>query len=93
MTFDDSPAAAPHAPAEPAAVTTEPASELSDPTDDPREPSDPELHITATGQDDTAVAAIQLPSRADLTHPPRIPASALRPVASVQLSLLPGGAF
>ncbi|NUR28432.1 MAG: hypothetical protein HOV83_21760, partial [Catenulispora sp.] len=57
-------------------------------------PASPEpVHITATGQDDTAVAAIQLPSRAGLTHPPRVPASALRPVASVQLSLLPGGAF
>ncbi|GAA1998797.1 ATP-binding protein [Catenulispora subtropica] len=51
------------------------------------------FHITATGQDDTAVAAILLPSQAGLTDPPRIPASALRPVASVQLSLLPGGAF
>ena len=59
----------------------------------PAAPDREPVRITATGQDDTAVAAIQLPSRADLTHPPRIPASALRPVASVQLSLLPGGAF
>jgi hypothetical protein len=51
------------------------------------------LHIIPTGQDDTALASIQLPSQANLTHPPRIPASALRPVAEVQLSLLPGGAF
>ncbi|MFL6111739.1 MAG: ATP-binding protein [Catenulispora sp.] len=56
-------------------------------------PEPEEFRITATGQDDTAVAAIQLPSQTPLTHPPRIPASALRPVASVQLSLLPGGAF
>jgi signal transduction histidine kinase len=58
------------------------------------DPSDTQpLHIIPTGQDDTALASIQLPSQANLTHPPRIPASALQPVASVQLSLLPGGAF
>jgi hypothetical protein len=58
------------------------------------EPGDTQpLHIIPTGQDDTALASIQLPSQANLTHPPRIPASALQPVASVQLSLLPGGAF
>jgi signal transduction histidine kinase len=73
-----SPEAAPQTPVSPA----EPAQPLEEP-----------FRITATGQDDTAVAAIQLPSRAGLTNPPRIPASALRPVASVQLSLLPGGAF
>ncbi|ACU77276.1 histidine kinase [Catenulispora acidiphila DSM 44928] len=67
----------------------------TDPTSDPSfDPADTQpLHIIPTGQDDTALASIQLPSQATLTHPPRIPASALQPVASVQLSLLPGGAF
>jgi hypothetical protein len=75
---------------QPAAVqppTAPPAGPVYDPTD-----TQP-LHIIPTGQDDTALASIQLPSQANLTHPPRIPASALRPVAEVQLSLLPGGAF
>lgn len=67
------------------------------PTDFPAptfEPGDTQpLHIIPTGQDDTALASIQLPSQANLTHPPRIPSSALQPIASVQLSLLPGGAF
>ncbi|NUP48356.1 MAG: hypothetical protein HOW97_13770, partial [Catenulispora sp.] len=72
----------------------DPLAAATSPAPAPAEPTTPEpLHITATGQDDTAVAAIRLPSRADLTNPPRVPASALRPVASVQLSLLPGGAF
>uniref|UniRef100_UPI001891FEAE hypothetical protein n=1 Tax=Catenulispora pinisilvae TaxID=2705253 RepID=UPI001891FEAE len=61
------------------------------PTFDPNDTQP--LHIIPTGQDDTALASIQLPSQAHLTQPPRIPAAALRPVAEVQLSLLPGGAF
>ncbi|NUR57861.1 MAG: HAMP domain-containing histidine kinase [Catenulispora sp.] len=78
----------------PVAATTAPATAaIPTPATAPALPDREPVRITATGQDDTAVAAIQLPSRADLTHPPRIPASALRPVASVQLSLLPGGAF
>jgi hypothetical protein len=75
-------AVAPQTPAAP--VAAPPAFDLND--------TQP-LHIIPTGQDDTALASIQLPSQANLTHPPRIPASALRPVAEVQLSLLPGGAF
>jgi signal transduction histidine kinase len=87
--------AAPAAPAAPQpAATPEPAADpeaLPAPTFEPGDTQP--LHIIPTGQDDTALASIQLPSQANLTHPPRIPASALQPVASVQLSLLPGGAF
>ncbi|MEY9933691.1 signal transduction histidine kinase [Catenulispora sp. GP43] len=80
-----------------AAPVTEPTATATEPTPAPTPTFDPAdtqpLHIIPTGQDDTALASIQLPSQATLTHPPRIPASALQPVASVQLSLLPGGAF
>jgi signal transduction histidine kinase len=82
--------AAPEA-AQPTEATSAPATTLTEPTFDPGDTQP--LHIIPTGQDDTALASIQLPSQATLTHPPRIPASALQPVASVQLSLLPGGAF
>lgn len=89
----------------PAGAAPQPSAEAADPEATPAadpevtpsptfEPGDTQpLHIIPTGQDDTALASIQLPSQANLTHPPRIPASALQPVASVQLSLLPGGAF
>ena len=89
-------AAAPQLPAPaPAPAPTSPPTEAPLPLPAPTfDPSDTQpLHIIPTGQDDTALASIQLPSQANLTHPPRIPASALQPVASVQLSLLPGGAF
>ena len=84
-------AAAPTAPTAQPAATPNAAAPAPSPTFDPSDTQP--LHIIPTGQDDTALASIQLPSQANLTHPPRIPASALQPVASVQLSLLPGGAF
>ena len=96
--------AAPATPPAPEAATAQPSAEAATAEAEPStaeaepaptfDPSDTQpLHIIPTGQDDTALASIQLPSQANLTHPPRIPASALQPVASVQLSLLPGGAF
>ncbi|MEY9907887.1 signal transduction histidine kinase [Catenulispora sp. MAP12-49] len=88
------PAAAPTAFAAPEAAQPTEATPATTPTEPTFDPGDTQpLHIIPTGQDDTALASIQLPSQATLTHPPRIPASALQPVASVQLSLLPGGAF